>query len=246
MIFSLIILVLIGNIGSVMAASLLLKIPIKDLNHYLKHIYAFSGGTLLGAAFLGMIPNAIQKGGYEISYTILGGILFFFLIEKIILWRMCGNENCDRHEKAGASMLMIGDSFHNFIDGIVITAAFMQSPSFGIMVAISVFAHEIPQEVSDFGVLIKSGFTPRKAILLNVVSGCAALIGMFIAYYFETYTRSLTPYILAISAASFIYIALADLIPELHKKTTIKQSLFQFSLMLLGIVFIYLSIKNKP
>lgn len=238
--------VLLGNIGSVMIASLLLNISSNRLMRLSKHINAFAGGTLLGAAFIGMLPNAVLLGGYQVSYAILGGILFFFLIEKVMLWRICADEHCDRHSKAGALMLMIGDSFHNFLDGIVIAAAFLHSSSFGSVVALSVFAHEIPQEVADFGVMIKSGFSKKKALFYNLFSGFSAIIGALMAWYWGVYTQMAMPVILALSAAGFIYIALADLIPELHRRSSFSQSFTQFLLLLAGISVIVVSILTKP
>lgn len=246
MIWHILIAVLLGNIGSVLVASLMLKISDEKLQALTKHINAFAGGTLLGAAFLGMLPNAFKQAGYQVSYIVLAGILFFFIIEKVMLWRICNNENCDRHSKAGALMLMIGDSFHNFLDGIVIAAAFLHSTSFGIVVAISVFAHEIPQEVADFGVMIKSGFSKSKSVWYNIFSGFTAIIGALLALYAGMYTKIALPYILALSAAGFIYIALADLIPELHRKYGLKQSVYQFLLLLSGIMVIIISILYKP
>jgi len=246
MIWYVLLAVLAGNIGSVLLASLMLRLNSEHLQKITKHINAFAGGTLLGAAFLGMLPNAIKLGGYQISYTVLIGILFFFIIEKIMLWRICTDENCDRHSKAGALMLMIGDSFHNFLDGIVIAAAFLYSPSFGIAVTISVFAHEIPQEVADFGVMLKAGFSKQKAILYNIFSGFTAIAGAFLAWHQGLYTKMAMPYILALSAAGFIYIALADLVPEMHRKTGVRQSVFQFILLIAGISVIILSIITKP
>lgn len=238
--------VLVGNIGSVLLASIMLSIGIEHLQKLATHINAFAGGTLLGAAFIGMLPNAVKLAGYQISYAILGGILFFFVIEKIMLWRICADQNCDRHSKAGALMLMIGDSFHNFLDGIVIAAAFLHSPSFGVVVALSVFAHEIPQEIADFGVMLKAGFSKQKAIMYNLFSGLTAIAGALLAWYSGVYTQKAMPYILALSAAGFIYIALADLIPELHRKTNAHQSIVQFLLLIAGISVILISIITKP
>jgi zinc and cadmium transporter len=246
MISNVVIAVLAGNIGSVMVAALMLKFDNKRLARLTKHINAFAGGTLLGAAFLGMLPNAIKMGGYQISYTVLVGIVFFFIIEKIMLWRICSDENCNRHSKAGALMLMIGDSFHNFLDGIVIAAAFLHSVPFGFVVAISVFAHEIPQEIADFGVMIKAGFDKKKALLYNLFSGLTAIVGALLSWYAGVYTKMALPYILSLSAAGFIYIALADLIPDLHRKTEAKQSLIQFFFLLSGVSVIILSIITKP
>ncbi len=238
--------VLVGNIGSVLLASIMLSIGSEHLQKLATHINAFAGGTLLGAAFIGMLPNAVKLAGYQISYAILGGILFFFVIEKIMLWRICADQNCDRHSKAGALMLMIGDSFHNFLDGIVIAAAFLHSPSFGVVVALSVFAHEIPQEIADFGVMLKAGFSKQKAIMYNLFSGLTAIAGALLAWYSGVYTQKAMPYILALSAAGFIYIALADLIPELHRKTNAHQSIVQFLLLIAGISVILISIITKP
>lgn len=238
--------VLIGNICSVLLAALFLKLSNRALQYATQHITAFAGGALLGAAFLGMLPNAIKLSDYRISYFVLLGILFFFIIEKIMLWRMCNNEHCDRHNKASALMLMIGDSFHNFLDGIVIASAFLHSTSFGIVVTCSVFAHEIPQEIADFGVLIKAGISKKRAILYNILSGGTALLGALLALYLNTYITSALPYILALSAAGFMYVALADLIPALHKRTGIRYSVVQFLFLLLGIGVIIVAISSKP
>ncbi len=238
--------VLIGNIGSVLMASIILLLNRNNLQKVTRHINAFAGGTLLGAAFIGMLPNAINMGGVAVSYVVLGGIMFFFVIEKVMIWRICTDENCDRHSKSGAMMLMIGDSFHNFLDGIVIAAAFLHSVSFGIVVAISVFAHEIPQEVADFGVIIKAGFSKRKAIVMNLLSGLTAFLGALLAWFSVFTTEHFMPFVFAISASGFIYIALADLIPELHKKSSIKQSVFQFVFLIAGICVIIISVITKP
>jgi zinc and cadmium transporter len=238
--------VFIGNVASVLLASLLLRLNSSRLQKSIRHINAFAGGTLLGAAFLGMLPNAVKQLNYQASYIVLGGILFFFVIEKVMLWRVCNNEHCNRHSQSGALMLMIGDSFHNFLDGIVIAAAFLNNQAFGIIVAISVFAHEIPQEVADFGVMIKAGFSKQKTIWYNIFSGFTAFAGAFAAWFYGVYTQMALPYILAISAAGFIYIALADLIPDLHRKSSFKEASVQFLLLLTGIGVIIVSIMYKP
>ncbi len=242
MIISILLAVIIGNILSVAAASIIFKINDSVLQKMLKHIYAFSGGTLLGAAFLGMLPNAINQIGFHASYYVLIGVLFFFLTEKFMLWRICVDENCVRHKKSGALMLMIGDSFHNFLDGVVITAAFFNSPTFGIVVAITVFAHELPQEIADFGVMLKAGYSKHKAFAFNLFSGATAILGALLAWYAKDITEKATPFVLSLSAASFIYIALADLIPELHRATKIGETIKQFLLLGLGILVIVISI----
>lgn len=246
MLFYIITAVLIGNIISVLGATLLLKLKNELLTKLTREVNAFAGGILLGAAFIGMLPKAIEQAGSFVSYFVLAGILFFFLLEKLMLWRFCADEHCDRHNKAGALMLMAGDSFHNLLDGIVIAAAFLQSISFGFVVAISVFAHELPQEIADFGVMIRAGISKRKAIIINIASGLTAIIGAVFAWYFAVQTKIALPYILAFSASGFIYISLADLIPQLHKKYDFRESTKQFLLILSGLLVIFISVYQKP
>jgi len=230
-----------GSIGSVGLAALLLLAKKDRLEKISTLLMYLAGGTLLGAAFLGMIPKAISTLKPEIVLQfVLSGILFFFVLEKIILWRSCRNQNCERHVNAVAPMILIGDAFHNAIDGIVIAASFLSSVELGIFVTISVIFHEIPQELGDFGILIKSGMTRKKALLYNILSGSTSIVFGILSYFFMGSMKILIPYVLAFSASSFIYIALADLIPEMHKKTTLKDSLTQILLITSGIFLIYL------
>ncbi len=174
---------------------------------------------------------------------VLAGIIGFFLVEKFILWRTCFNKECSRHRNASAPLILIGDAFHNFIDGIVITAAFLTSINFGILATLAVVAHEIPQELADFGILIHNGYSRQKALLYNLLSGSTALIGGILAFFALESAEQFIPYALAISAASFIYIALADLVPQMHNKTGSADSIFQFILIITGTLIIYF-IKN--
>lgn len=199
-----------------------------------------AGGTLLGAAFLGMVPKAVSLMDSSIVLQlVLVGILFFFVLEKFILWRSCRNKECERHVQAVAPMILIGDAFHNAIDGIVIAASFLTSPEMGLFVTISVIFHEIPQELGDFGVLLKSGMTRKKALLYNMLSGSTAILTGIAAFFFLDTVKGIIPYVLAFSASSFLYIALADLIPEMHKKTRLVDSIVQIALVILGILLIY-------
>lgn len=229
-----------GSVGSVGLAGLLLLVKenrLQDISTYLTYL---AGGTLLGSAFLGMIPEAITMlDSQTIFKFILAGILFFFVLEKIILWRTCRNIDCERHIKAAAPMILVGDAFHNAIDGVVIAASFLTSTELGIFVSISIVFHEVPQELGDFGVLLKV-YSKRRALLYNMLSGSSAILAGIVAYYFMGTMKSLIPYALAFSASSFLYIALADLIPEMHQKTKLKESIIQILLIIVGVLIIYI------
>ncbi|MFA5417785.1 MAG: ZIP family metal transporter [Bacteroidales bacterium] len=235
-----------GSVGSVAFAGLMLILDDEKLNRLSTHLMYLAGGTLLGAAFLGMIPKAISMSEPNtILRTILFGILFFFILEKIILWRSCHNETCERQMNAAAPIIIIGDAFHNAIDGIVIAASFLTSTELGVFVTFSVVLHEIPQELGDFGILIKSGYPRVKAFWYNILSGATAIVFGLAAYYTLESITSWIPYVLALSASSFLYIALADLIPEMHRKTTFEDSVNQILLIALGIFIIYMSLLLK-
>ncbi len=169
-----------------------------------------------------------------ISGTVLAGIVLFFLLEKIVIWRHCHEEDCEIHSSSGP-LILIGDAFHNFVDGFVITAAFLTSIPLGITASLAVIAHEIPQEVGDFAILLKNGYSRVKALVLNTLSSLTTLPGAVIAYFFLGETREAIPFILALSAASFIYIATVDLVPSLHREIGMKPALLQFVLLLAGI-----------
>ena len=231
-----------GSIGSVALAGLMLTLNNEKLKKVSTYLMYLAGGTLLGAAFLGMIPKAISMtDSTRVLESMLIGILFFFVLEKIILWRSCRNKNCERHMHAAVPLILIGDAFHNAVDGVVIAASFLTSPELGIFVTLSVILHEIPQELGDFGILIKSGLSRSRALWFNLLSGSTAIIFGVMAYYTLVSVTSLIPYALAFSAASFLYIALADLIPEMHRRTSLKDSLIQIALILFGIIIIYVA-----
>lgn len=231
-----------GSIGSVALAGLMLTLNNEKLKKVSTYLMYLAGGTLLGAAFLGMIPKAISMtDSTRVLESMLIGILFFFVLEKIILWRSCRNKNCERHMHAAVPLILIGDAFHNAVDGVVIAASFLTSPELGIFVTLSVILHEIPQELGDFGILIKSGLSRSRALWFNLLSGSTAIIFGVMAYYTLDSVTSLIPYALAFSAASFLYIALADLIPEMHRRTSLKDSFIQIALILFGIIIIYVA-----
>ncbi|MGB4413343.1 MAG: ZIP family metal transporter [Paludibacter sp.] len=229
-----------GSVGSVGLTGLLLLAKENRLQIISTYLTYLAGGTLLGAAFLGMIPEAITMLDSRVVFEfVLAGILFFFMLEKIILWRTCRNKDCERHIKAAAPMILIGDAFHNAIDGVVIAASFLTSTELGIFVSISIIFHEVPQELGDFGILLKGGYSRRKALFYNMLSGSSAIVVGIVAYYFMGTMKSLIPYALAFSASSFLYIALADLIPEMHQKTKLKESFIQILLIIVGVLIIY-------
>lgn len=226
---------LLGSVGAIGGAALILLFPDTMRKRLLPCLLSYATGTLLGAAFLGMIPKSMQQAPpLNISITILAGIVMFFLLEKILLWRHCHDEDCEIHSQAGP-LILIGDAFHNFVDGLVIAAAFLTSIPMGIATSLAVIAHEIPQEVGDFAILLHSGYEKMRALVLNFLSSLTTLLGATAAYYFLAETRQLVPYILAVSAASFIYIAVADLVPGLHKSTGLKATVLQVTLILAGI-----------
>jgi zinc and cadmium transporter len=169
-----------------------------------------------------------------ITATVLSGIVLFFVLEKLVLWRHCHREECEVHSRA-APLILIADAFHNFVDGVVIAAAFLTSIPLGVAAALAVIAHEVPQEVGDFALLLDGGYGRMKALALNAISAAATLPGAVAAYFSLAQTLGAVPYILSLSAASFIYIAVADLIPALHRQATPAASLRQLALLLAGI-----------
>jgi len=226
---------ILGSIGAIAGAGLLLMFPDTVRNKLVPYLISYASGTLLGAAFLGMIPTGIQGApAPNILATVLFGMVLFFVLEKLVIWRHCHQQDCEVHSQA-APLILIGDAVHNFVDGVVIAAAFLTSVPLGIAVSIAVIAHEIPQEVGDFAILLESGYSRTRALILNTLSAAATLPGAVLAYFWLAETQSMMPYVLAISASSFIYIATADLIPTLHRRTSLADSLQQTVLLILGI-----------
>ncbi len=231
-----------ASVGSVALSGSLLLLNNKWLGKISTYLLYLAGGTLLSSALIGLIPEAAETLPlFEVMMWVLFGILFFFVLEKIILWRTCHNQDCERQNHAAAPMIIIGDAFHNAIDGVVIAASFLTSVELGIFVTLSVVLHEIPQELGDFGILIKSGYSRKKAMFYNLLSGSSALVAGILAYFLLDYVQAIIPYTIAIAAASFLYISLADLIPEMHKQTKPKESIIQLLIILLGVAIIMFS-----
>ena len=238
-----------GGVLSVLAAGLFLLLPDEVRNRILPHGISFAIGALLSVAFWGLIPHAFEEVPPEqfqnLSGTILVGILLFFILEKLLVWRHCHSSACEAHaeghdhgHKSAGSLIIIGDSIHNFVDGILIAAAFLTDVKLGIVTSLAVAAHEIPQEVGDFAILLQSGYGKSKALFYNVLASFTTVIGGVLAYYFLEDLHDILPFFLALASSSFIYIAVADLIPSLHKKTDVKTSVHQIILILAGVFLI--------
>lgn len=226
---------LLGSVIAVGVAGLFLLFPEKIRRTLVPCLISYASGTLLGAAFLGLIPQALDslKASSALP-TVLAGMVLFFVLEKLVIWRHCHREKCEVHGTAGP-LILVGDAFHNFSDGVVIAAAFISSVPLGIATSLAVIAHEVPQEVGDFAILLDNGYSKAKAFIYNTLSGAATLPGALLAYLFLAEVKAATPYIMALSASSFIYIATVDLMPGLHREISFKHTLRQLFLLIAGI-----------
>ncbi len=248
---------LIGGLLSVILASSFLLLSENVRNVFVPHLVSFAIGALLGASFLGLIPHALGSefgiDPHDIGLTLLLGLLSFFVLEKLVLWRHCHHDHCDAHDpelsghshgrkkQAAGALIIIGDTIHNFVDGILIAAAFLTDTHLGIVTALAIAAHEIPQELGDFAILLHSGYSRAKALYYNVISSLGTVVGAILAYFLLSDMQYLLPYILVVAASSFIYIAVADLIPGLHHKVKPLETLQQISLIAAGTFLIYIT-----
>jgi zinc and cadmium transporter len=210
-------------------------------------LVSFAIGALLGAAFLEVIPHAFERGNaHEAAAAILGGIFLFFVLEKLLIWRHCHAENCEVHDPHGVGpgahdhgrsglLIIVGDTIHNFLDGLLIAAAFLQSTEVGIIAAVAIIAHEIPQEVGDFLILLHSGYTRARALAINLLSSLATIVGGLIGYFALRAVAAWEATLLGVVAASMIYVAVADLIPGLHRRPELRDTAWQALLIALGI-----------
>jgi zinc and cadmium transporter len=212
-------------------------------------LISYAVGALLGAVFLDILPHAfaVTDSIERMAGTVLAGILLFFVLEKLVLWRHCHEEQCEAHEAQPAQhdhgrsgmMIMIGDTFHNFVDGILIAAAFLADVKLGLVTAIAIIAHEVPQEVGDFLVLLHSGYSKRYALALNVLSSLAMMVGGILAYFALQTMQQWIPSLLALAAASMLYVSVADLMPGLHRRPEIRATVQQVALISAGIATIW-------
>ena len=216
-----------------------LSIKQKKLKKILIYLISFSAGALLGDTFIHLFPELIEKNNFSLasSIYILLGIGIFFVLEKFIHWQHChGNITSEHHIHPFAYTNLLGDALHNFIDGIIIAAAYTASLPAGIATTIAVILHEIPQEIGDFGILLHGGFTKSKALALNFITALTAIIGAIAAILLGKTVANIQPFLISIAIGGFIYIAGSDLIPELHKETSVKKSLIQFISLVLGVL----------
>ncbi len=277
---------LLGGVLSVAGAAL---VALNINKTAIPMLISYAIGAMLGAVFLEILPHAIEVAASpkQMTATVLFGILLFFALEKLVLWRHCHGDHCEVHAVHTAEecpdpqtslgpadskatkykavavkqpsinahpqhhshehdrgrsgmMIMIGDTFHNFVDGILIASAFMVDIKLGIVTAIAIIAHEIPQEVGDFLILLHSGYSKKQAFVFNLVSSLATAVGGFIAYFALSYVQTWVPTILGLAAASMLYVAVADLIPSLHKRTELRATISQLSLIACGVASIFL------
>ena len=270
---------ILGGVLSVLCAGFL---ALNARTQWIPMLISYAIGAMLGAVFLEILPHAFHEASSveAMTATILFGILMFFVLEKLVLWRHCHGEHCEahamhteaeceahlhdettkfralndkapsisrhahsHHHDSGRSgmMIMVGDTFHNFVDGILIAAAFMLDIRLGAVTAMAIIAHEIPQEVGDFLILLHSGYTKKQALLFNLFSSLATVVGSVFAYFALQTVQAWIPTILGLAAASMLYVAVADLIPGLHKRTELKATLAQVLLIGLGISSIWLT-----
>lgn len=239
-----------SGVLSALAAGVFLALGDGPRNRALPHLVSFATGALLGAAFLGLIPHALEGAGpdrtHAIGLSLLLGILVFFLLEKLVLWRHCHHDPCEAHspghaarDHASANLILAGDTFHNLLDGVLVAAAFMTNPHLGVVTALAVFAHEIPQEVGDLAILLHGGYSRRRALALNLLSSLTSVVGGIIAYFALQEALGALPYALAFAASSFIYVAVADLIPGLHRRVDLRASAGQFLFIGAGVALVY-------
>lgn len=229
--------VLIVSLVSILGILIFLKK--KTLNKILFYLVSFAAGTLLGAAFLDLLPEALEEGFKEaIPIFILLGILSFFVLEKFLYWH---HHHTGEEEVHSFTYLnIIGDGIHNFLDGAIIAISFMNSTALGIASTIAVIAHEIPQEIGDFAILIYGGFSKAKALVYNFLTALTAVIGALATYFYSNAIESSNTYVIAFVVGAFTYIASTDLIPEIQKEKDLKKSFLQFVLMIFGVLLIYI------
>ncbi len=238
--FYIVVATLAGGLLSVLIAA---SLTVALLGRVVKSLVSLSAGVLLGTALLHVLPEAFQSKAspHSLFATLLGGLLFFFLLEKAELYRHSHHhEGDDPHhhhhhgfdaEQAGRGgwSVLLGDSIHNFCDGIIIAAAFLTDPKLGLVTSLAIIAHEIPQEVGDYVVLLNAGLSRRKALLYNAISGLAAVVGGVIGYFVVGPWEALFPYLLVGASSSFVYVAVADLLPQLQRRLPLRETVAQLA-----------------
>lgn len=253
---------LLASVGALVPAGLVLLLSEQARRRFTPYLLSFATGTVLATGIIGLLPKALELAPVRsVTVALLGGVVLFFVLESLVIWRHVHGEgnpgDHDDHQshhghgttesakqevqgmKTG-TLILIGDTFHNFVDGVAVAAAFLASPTLGVATALAVIGHEIPQEISDFIILLGSGFSRGKALLWNGISGLATMAGALVAYAALGQATEVVPYALAVAAAGFLYIGLADLVPGIHGRIGAAGGLAQFMMMLAGILTIAL------
>ncbi len=226
---------LLGSCGGLLVASSFFLFPASIRTRLVPWLVSYAVGALLGVALLALLPEALAElSSQRVFGTLIAGILAFFVLEKLVLLRHCHTDECQVHG-ATAPLVFMGDAFHNFLDGAIICTAVLTSVPLGINTAIAVAAHEIPQEVGDVAVLLAAGYTRGRALLLNIVTGASGILGAIMAFAAVEVVPGVRPYVLAVSSASLLYIAMSDLIPDLHRGTVDASASRQVVLIAAGI-----------
>lgn len=224
---------LVGLISFVGIAFFLSKTDMHKMTFY---FVSLASGTMLGSAFLHMIPETIEQHAKNALPLIGLGVFVFFILEKLLIWRHCHTHQRpeDHHRPIAARMVIVGDAIHNLIDGAIIASSFLAGPRIGISVTAAIILHEIPQELGDFGILIHGGYTVKKALLVNALTATTAVLGAIVTYFFLEAVPFFQTILLPLAAGGFLYISLADLIPQLHEKTDVKETFGQIVLLSVG------------
>ena len=229
---------LVGSCCGLLVASSLIFAPSRIRARVVPSLVSYAVGALLGVALLALLPEALERGNHTapaaVFGTLLAGILLFFVLEKFVRLRHCHTDDCAGHG-AAAPLVFVGDAFHNFLDGAIIATAVTTSIPLGINTAIAVAAHEIPQEIGDVAILLAAGYSRGGALMLNVATGASSIAGALLAYAAVAVVPGIRPFVLAISAASLLYIAMSDLIPDLHRGTIDANAARQVVLIAAGI-----------
>ena len=229
---------LIGASGVVLGAVLVLRVK-RSWPEVVPALLAFAAGTLLAAAFLGLFPEATEEISARSAMALaLVGVLLFFLLEKTLLWRHCHDPVCPVHTTTGY-LILVGDGFHNFSDGLIIGAAFIADPRLGVMTGIAVLAHEVPQEVGDFALLLEGGLSPARALAYNLLSAATIFPGVMAGNLLADRIDPAVGEALALAAGGFLYVALADLVPVLHARAKRTEIRDQLLLLLSGVALIW-------
>lgn len=238
-----------GGALSAALASIFLLLPEPRRIHLMPHLVSFATGAMLAAALIGLLPDAIARVGPQriqaVGAAVLGGIALFFVLEKFVLWRHCHDDTCESHaphethrDRAAGWIVLFGDGVHNAFDGVLIAAAFLTDTRLGVVTALAITAHEIPQELGDLAVLLHARMSPARALWFNAASSLTSILGGLLGFFALRRTLDALPYAISVAAASLLYVAVADLIPSLHRRVDPRAALAQVLLIGLGVIVI--------